>query len=150
MVKKSSPVRVVMAIARRTWTTSIQPIEVRRYELFLGLTQKEHAQQSSYVCSKFTRKKAWSAVWKLLWIEVLGDEVLLKARRMSEQIERPPLETFLTGQLAARDCTVCRYFTCWSAPSRYCSTPAHYALTMNSGRVWKAVFLLVSEQLYMY
>ena len=28
--RKSSPVRVVMAIARRTWTTSIQPIEVRR------------------------------------------------------------------------------------------------------------------------
>ena len=33
--------------------------------------------------------------------EVLGDEVLLNARRMSEQIERPPLETFLAGQLAA-------------------------------------------------
>ena len=31
MVKKSSPVRVVIAIARRTWTTSIQPIEVWRY-----------------------------------------------------------------------------------------------------------------------
>ena len=27
---------------------------------------------------------------------------------MSEQIERPPLETFLAGQPAARDCTACR------------------------------------------
>ena len=33
--------------------------------------------------------------------------MLLNAKRMSEQIERPPLETFLAraGQLAARDCT---------------------------------------------
>ena len=35
-------------------------------------------------------------------MEVLGDEVLLNARQMSEQIERPPLETFLASNLAAR------------------------------------------------
>ena len=34
--------------------------------------------------------------------------MLLNARRMSEQIEGPPLETFLAGQLAAIDCTACR------------------------------------------
>ena len=45
--------------------------------------------------------------------------MLLNARRISKQIERPPLETFLAGQLGAPDWTACRDFTCWPAQSKH-------------------------------